>query len=90
VWRQTCADVFGVPVLSLDSSKGAALGAAIQAGWTQLNENGHLTCLADLCERFAAPSAPVLPDPSATAIHTRTLDSCTSLRGQLGRFLQAN
>jgi xylulokinase len=31
VWRQMCADVFGYPVVSLRSSEGAALGAAIQA-----------------------------------------------------------
>ena len=31
VWRQICADVFGVPVVALGSFDGAALGAAIQA-----------------------------------------------------------
>lgn len=31
VWRQMCADVFGYPVVTLRSSEGAALGAAIQA-----------------------------------------------------------
>jgi len=31
VWRQICADVFGYPVVTLRSSEGAALGAAIQA-----------------------------------------------------------
>lgn len=31
VWRQMCADVFGYPVVTLQSSEGAALGAAIQA-----------------------------------------------------------
>lgn len=31
VWRQLCADVFGVPVVPPASSEGAALGGAIQA-----------------------------------------------------------
>jgi xylulokinase len=31
VWRQLCADIFGYPVVTLRSSEGAALGAAIQA-----------------------------------------------------------
>lgn len=31
VWRQMCADIFGYPVVTLRSSEGAALGAAIQA-----------------------------------------------------------
>lgn len=31
IWRQICADVFGVPTVCLTSSEGAALGAAIQA-----------------------------------------------------------
>ena len=30
VWRQMCADIFGYPVVTLRSSEGAALGAAIQ------------------------------------------------------------
>ncbi len=35
VWRQICADIFGVPVVGLASNEGAALGAAIQAAWLQ-------------------------------------------------------
>lgn len=31
VWRQMCADIFGHPVVTLRSSDGAALGAALQA-----------------------------------------------------------
>ena len=31
VWRQMCADIFGVPVVTMKSAEGAALGAAIQA-----------------------------------------------------------
>ncbi len=31
VWRRMCADIFGVPVVTMKSAEGAALGAAIQA-----------------------------------------------------------
>ncbi len=31
VWRQICADIFGCPVVTMQSAEGAALGAAIQA-----------------------------------------------------------
>ena len=40
VWRQICADAFGVPVVGLVSAEGAALGAAIQAAWTEGAVNG--------------------------------------------------
>ena len=31
VWRQICADVFGSPVVTMQTAEGAALGAAVQA-----------------------------------------------------------
>ncbi len=31
VWRQICADVFGFPVVTMQTAEGAALGAAVQA-----------------------------------------------------------
>jgi len=41
VWRQICADVFGVPTVCLKSSEGAALGAAVQALWAYEHANGR-------------------------------------------------
>jgi xylulokinase len=41
IWRQICADVFGVPIVCLESSEGAALGAAIQAAYASLITNGE-------------------------------------------------
>jgi len=32
VWRQLCADVFGVPIVTVNSNAGAAFGAALLAG----------------------------------------------------------
>lgn len=52
-WRRICADVFGYPVVTMESAEGAALGAAIQA-------------LARVSERplpeLAAQCAPVIAD----------------------------
>jgi xylulokinase len=33
VWRQICADVFGVRVVCLATAEGAALGAALHGAW---------------------------------------------------------
>jgi xylulokinase len=41
LWRQICADVFGVPTVCLKSSEGAALGAAVQACWAHEHANGN-------------------------------------------------
>lgn len=39
-WRQLAADVFGVPTVALETSEGAALGAAVQAAWTYCQVKG--------------------------------------------------
>ena len=52
VWRQICADVFGVPTVSLQSSEGAALGAAVQACWAAEAASGNPVQLPVLAERL--------------------------------------
>ena len=47
VWRRICADIFGYPVVTLKSSEGGALGAAIQALATAAGEP-----VADLSSRL--------------------------------------
>ncbi|MBV9658503.1 MAG: xylulokinase [Verrucomicrobia bacterium] len=47
-WRQICADVFNLPVVGLATAEGAALGAAVQAAWTERTMNGASTLLRDL------------------------------------------
>ena len=53
IWRQICADVFGVPTVCLTSSEGAALGAAIQAAATANTVAGRRGALRDLAARLA-------------------------------------
>ncbi len=51
-WRQICADIFGVPTVCLQSAEGAALGAAIQAGYACLTANGQTSSFRDLCGKI--------------------------------------
>jgi len=52
VWRQICADIFGVPVVCLRSGEGAGLGAALQAGWTWENTQGQVVPMESVCARL--------------------------------------
>jgi len=91
VWRQICADAFGLPVVCLDSSKGAALGAAIQAGWTHASHasKGGAVCLGLLCERLVplASARRSDPAPAAHAVYQSMLEETRRLRGAMEPFL---
>jgi xylulokinase len=52
VWRQICADIFGVPTVCLASAEGAALGAALQAAYTCVAAEGTPTRFRDLAEKY--------------------------------------
>lgn len=85
IWRQICADVFGVPTVCLASGEGAGLGAAVQAGWTWNKENGSDASLAEICDRLITvdASSRALPDPTHTEIYTRSLEKSAALREAL-------
>jgi len=55
LWRQICADIFGVPVVALKNSEGAALGAAIQAAWIHHRCELDAEPITSFTKRFAAP-----------------------------------
>ena len=65
VWRQICADVFGLPVFGLETSEGAALGAAIQAAWTHLAVQGKAGKLRELVNRLVRPDESTRAEPDA-------------------------
>lgn len=73
IWRQICADVFGVPVVGLQSSEGAALGAAIQAAACASADLGSLD---ELAARIATldESTRCLPNPSHHALYAGMLE----------------
>jgi xylulokinase len=52
IWRQICADIFGVPTVCLRSAEGAALGAAIQGGFAFHAATGHPVTFRELCGRI--------------------------------------
>ena len=68
LWRQICADVFGVPTVCLKSSEGAALGAAVQACWASELANGKASKLAQLSERLVKVDEKTRSEPEKGAV----------------------
>ncbi|HEV2451098.1 MAG TPA: FGGY family carbohydrate kinase [Streptosporangiaceae bacterium] len=68
--KQLVADILGVPVYCPDllnaSSRGAALIAAVAAGW--------FTSVQDAARAFARPLSVSIPDPSATDAHSERFE----------------
>jgi xylulokinase len=85
VWRQLCADIFGVPTFGLDSGKGAASGAAIQAGWALLRSRGSSGELSDICQRLVTfdHSTRCEPEPGLTSHYVEVLEKSSNLRAAL-------
>jgi xylulokinase len=73
LWRQTAADVFGVPVVAMVEDEGAALGAALQAAWCAEGGGGSRTRLAELCRRCVKLDRATRcePDPMRHAAYRR-------------------
>lgn len=65
IWRQICADVFGVPTVCLQSAEGAALGAAVQAGFAWHAASGTSTTFRELCARVVKLDASTRAEPNA-------------------------
>ncbi len=87
VWRQICADVFGVPTVCLKSAEGAALGAAIQAAYACLSAEGKAASFRVLCERLVELDGKTRCQPNAenVPLYARALDR----QGELTRRLHA-
>jgi xylulokinase len=85
LWRQICADVFGVPTVCLQSSEGAALGAAVQACWAADLANGKTTKLATLTGRLVRvdEKSRSEPEPEAVEIYQGLLIRQTDLTRKL-------
>ena len=70
IWRQICADIFGVPTVALESAEGAALGAAIQGAYACLVANGQPATFRDLCSRIVKLDPTTRAEPDAKARET--------------------
>jgi xylulokinase len=68
LWRQICADVFGVPTVCMKSSEGAALGAAVQACWAHEHASGRPVKLAQLTERAVKLDEKTRSEPEREAV----------------------
>jgi xylulokinase len=87
VWRQICADVFGVPTICLESAEGAALGAAIQGAYASLIANGQQTTFRDLCARIVKLDQSTRCEPNAA--HKEVYTAARTRQGDLSRRLHA-
>jgi xylulokinase len=87
LWRQTAADVFGVPVVAMVEDEGAALGAALQAAWCQEEggRDGSRERLAALCGRCVKldRSTRCEPDPERHALYRRAQAAQDALQRDL-------
>ncbi len=78
VWRQMCADIFGYPVVTLRSSEGAALGAAIQALAAAEDED-----VPDLAARLAPVDESSRVEPRGDFDYASKLDGHNRLRARM-------
>jgi xylulokinase len=88
IWRQICADIFGVPTICLQSAEGAALGAAIQAGFAQHAATGQSVTFRELCKRIVKldEDSRAEPDDANKEIYLEAL----TRQGDLTRRLHAS
>ncbi len=80
LWRQMCADVFGVPTVCLQSGEGAGLGGALQAAWIWEKEHGSNAPLAEICNRLVQVDETSRNEPDAEA-HRVYLDALQRTSG---------
>ena len=87
IWRQICADIFGVATVCLQSSEGAALGAAIQGGFAQQMATGQSVTFRELCKRLVVLDENTRAEPNAA--HKETYVEALTRQGDLTRRLHA-
>lgn len=85
IWRQICADVFGVPTVCLASAEGAALGAAIQGAYAAMHANGQSTTFRELCGRLVQLDSTTRAEPRVAArdLYVQSLSRQTDLTRRL-------
>ena len=83
IWRQIAADIFGVPTVCLASSEGAALGAAIQAGYACHAAHGKPTTFRELSARIVQVDDSTRAKPQAE--HKEAYEDLLTRQGDLTR-----
>lgn len=81
LWRQICADIFGVPTVCLQSAEGAALGSAIQAAFAHVSASGHPTTFRELCTRIVKldPATRAEPNDDHKEVYAQLLTKQSDL-----------
>ena len=71
VWRQMVADIMNTEVICTEQSEAAALGAAIQAAWSQSGES-----LASLCDKCVSvdPASRTLPVAASVSAYQQAYE----------------
>lgn len=72
VWRQIMADIFGCKVVGLQTTEGAAYGAALQAWWCYENAHGRPLKIQDLTDTFVHLDPKIFSWPSKKNQRTYT------------------
>lgn len=87
VWRQIAADCFNAEVVTLHTSEGAALGAAIQAAYALANETAEPTSYEDLCAHLVRldESTRCRPDSTRAAHYANQLERQMELTNRLNQ-----
>lgn len=87
VWRQIAADCFNAEVVTLSTSEGAALGAAIQAVYARANEADQTVSYEELCDRLVTldETTRCHPEPERVARYTEQRDRQMELTARLNR-----
>ncbi len=91
VWRQLAADCFNAEVVTLSTSEGAALGAAIQAAYARANEDAapgaEIVSYDTLCSRLVQldESTRCHPDAGNAARYAEQLERQMELTGRLSQ-----
>jgi len=81
-WRQLCADIFEVPVVTLKSGEGASLGAALQAAWMFAHQTNGDNSLNDLVASLVEcdESTRVSPRAETAEIYREMMARAASIR----------
>ena len=87
IWRQICADIFGVATVCLKSAEGAALGAAIQGGFAQAMATGQPITFRELCKRLVVLDEDTRAEPNEA--HKETYREALTRQSDLTRRLHA-
>ncbi|MDB6154881.1 MAG: xylB [Chthoniobacteraceae bacterium] len=81
IWRQICADIFGVPTVCLESAEGAALGAAVQGAYALFAATGQPVTFRELCGKIVTldERSRAEPNPEHKEIYTQLLSRQSDL-----------